>query len=108
MSKERLPKDQYFRLRYEQAVATGNTSKAAYYQSRLASLTEEASRPSISDQIDETLEKMGRSIVATPPSREALDSFAEANNGSSDYLLTQMAVQFGYVEALREIKALLS
>ena len=38
------------------------------------------------------IENLKRSIVATPETREKLDAFAKANNGSSDFLLTQMAV----------------
>jgi hypothetical protein len=35
-------------------------------------------------------------IVATPESREDLESFAKANHGSMDLLLMQMAIQYGY------------
>jgi len=45
-----------------------------------------------------------RSIVATPGNRERLDQFAQANNGANDVLLTQMAVQLGYITALKFIK----
>lgn len=45
-----------------------------------------------------------RSIVATPQDRTSLDIFAKANKGSSDAVLTQMAVQFGYIQALKFIK----
>ena len=45
-----------------------------------------------------------RSIVATPKDRTSLDIFAKANKGSSDAVLTQMAVQFGYITALKFIK----
>ena len=54
--------------------------------------------------IDEELTMFNKGIVATPQDRAALDSFAKANQGSSDVILTQMAVQFGYKEALRFIK----
>ena len=58
--------------------------------------------------IKETLEKelatFDRSIVATPQDRTLLDNFAKANQGSSDEILTQMAVQFGYIQALKFIK----
>ena len=49
------------------------------------------------------LNKLNRSIVATPNSRENLESFAKANQGSSDVLLTQMAIQFGYKLAMDNI-----
>ena len=45
-----------------------------------------------------------KSIVATPQDRTSLDIFAKANKGSSDAILTQMAVQFGYIQALKFIK----
>ncbi len=43
-------------------------------------------------------------IVATPESREDLESFAKANHGSMDLILMQMAIQFGYKMALENIK----
>jgi len=46
---------------------------------------------------------MNRGIVATPPSREYLESFADANNGSMDILLMQMGINFGYKMALENI-----
>jgi hypothetical protein len=42
-------------------------------------------------------------IVATPESRENLEAFAKANNGSMDLLLMQMAIQFGYKMALENV-----
>tara|TARA_R100000664_G_scaffold27775_1_gene38690 strand:+ start:961 stop:1179 length:219 start_codon:yes stop_codon:yes gene_type:complete len=54
--------------------------------------------------IDAELKKLNRSFVATPKNRETLESFAKANQGSSDIVLTQMAVQFGYEQALKFIK----
>jgi len=54
--------------------------------------------------IDLTLENLEKGLVATPTSRESLDAFAFANNGSNDYLLAQMAVQFGIKLALEVIK----
>ena len=53
--------------------------------------------------ISKELNKLNRSIVATPRSRENLESFAKANQGSSDVLLTQMAIQFGYKLAMDNI-----
>ncbi len=53
--------------------------------------------------ISKELNKLDRSIVATPRSRENLESFSNANNGSSDVLLTQMAIQFGYKLAMDNI-----
>ena len=54
--------------------------------------------------INQELTCFDRSIVATPKDRAALDAFAQANYGSNDVVLTQMAVQFGYNEALRFLK----
>ena len=58
--------------------------------------------------IDKELTTFDRSIVATPKDRAALDAFSKANQGSADIILTQMAVQFGYNEALRFLKQELS
>ena len=63
---------------------------------------------STAELIDKELTTFDRSIVATPKNRAALDAFAEANQGSADIVLTQMAVQFGYNEALKFIKQELS
>ena len=50
------------------------------------------------------LRRLQGGIVATPESREDLESFAKANHGSMDLLLMQMAIQFGYKIALENIK----
>jgi|TARA_B110000459_G_scaffold50227_1_gene56113 hypothetical protein len=63
---------------------------------------------STAELINKELTTFDRSIVATPKDRAALDAFAKANQGSADIILTQMAVQFGYNEALRFIKQELS
>ena len=63
---------------------------------------------STAELIDKELTCFDRSIVATPKDRAALDAFAKANQGSADIILTQMAVQFGFIEALRFIKQELS
>jgi len=63
---------------------------------------------STAELINKELTTFDRSIVATPKNRAALNAFAKANQGSADILLTQMAVQFGYTEALRFIKQELS
>ena len=54
--------------------------------------------------LEKELATFDRSIVATPQDRTSLDIFAKANKGSSDAILTQMAVQFGYIQALKFIK----
>ena len=58
----------------------------------------------IDEIIDKELKIFDRGIVATPKDRAFLDSFAQANNGSMDVVLTQMAVQLGYITALKFIK----
>ena len=62
----------------------------------------------INKLIEKELATFDRSIVATPQDRTSLDIFAKANKGSSDAVLTQMAVQFGYITALKFIKKELS
>jgi hypothetical protein len=43
---------------------------------------------------------LDKGIVATPDSLENLESFAKANNGSMDFLLMQMAINYGYKIAI--------
>ena len=58
----------------------------------------------VKDLIKEELKKVsGRSIIATPESREQLDNFAKGNKGSMDVVLTQMAVQYGFKIALENL-----
>jgi hypothetical protein len=57
----------------------------------------------IEEFIGKEIDSLDRSIVATPETRENLDSFAKANQGSMDMVLTQMAVQYGYKLALHNI-----
>jgi hypothetical protein len=47
---------------------------------------------------------LSRGIVATPNSREDLEAFAKANQGSMDILLMQMAMNFGYRLALENFQ----
>ena len=51
---------------------------------------------------------LDRGIVATPHTREDLESFANANQGSNDILLMQMAMQYGYKLALENLEIELS
>jgi len=53
---------------------------------------------------EEQFKMLSRGIVATPNSREDLESFAKANQGSMDILLMQMAINFGYKMALENVK----
>ncbi len=57
----------------------------------------------IQDYINKELSKMDRLLVATPSSRDNLDAFARANQGSMDVVLTQMAVNYGYKIAMENI-----
>ena len=57
----------------------------------------------IEEFIGKEIDSLDRSIVATPETRGNLDSFAKANQGSMDMVLTQMAVQYGYKLALQNV-----
>ena len=59
----------------------------------------------IEEYVGKEIDSLDRSIVATPETRENLDSFARANQGSMDMVLTQMAVQYGYKLALENVSA---
>jgi hypothetical protein len=47
---------------------------------------------------------LDRGLVATPKSREDLEYFAKANQGSMDIVLMQMAINFGYKIALENVQ----
>ena len=53
--------------------------------------------------IDNVLSKVERGLIAIP-TEEYLNAFAKANNGSNDFLLMQMAKNYGYKLALLNIK----
>lgn len=53
---------------------------------------------------EEQFKMLSRGIVATPNTREDLEAFAKANQGSMDMLLMQMAINFGYKIALENVK----
>lgn len=57
----------------------------------------------IEEYIEKEIKSLDRSIVATP-SKDYLESFATANNGSNDYLLMQLSIQYGYKLALENIR----
>jgi hypothetical protein len=52
--------------------------------------------------VDGRMNELDRGIVATPH-MEYLDAFAKANRGSNDFLLMQMAIQYGYKMAMEDI-----
>jgi hypothetical protein len=58
----------------------------------------------VQEFLDNKNKMLDRGIVATPHDREYLASFAEANHGSNDFLLMQMAMNFGYKIALEDLK----
>jgi hypothetical protein len=60
------------------------------------------------DYITQQIIMLDKSIVATPRTREDLESFAKANQGSSDMILMQMAMQYGYKLALENLEIELS
>jgi hypothetical protein len=53
------------------------------------------------------LKGLNRGFVATPVSREALEAFAKANQGSMDMVLMQMAIQYGATCAYENVQELL-
>ena len=58
--------------------------------------------------LKEQYKMLDRGIVATPDSREYLESFANANGGSADLILMQMAMNFGYKIALENVEETLN
>lgn len=53
------------------------------------------------------LKGLERSFIATPDSRETLEAFARANQGSMDLVLMQMAIQYGAKLALENVQDVL-
>jgi hypothetical protein len=62
----------------------------------------------INEFVASRMNELDRGIVATPTSRENLESFAKANQGSMDILLMQMAINFGYKMAMEDIAEIIS
>ena len=58
----------------------------------------------IKEFLDNKNKMLDRGIVATPGDRDRLELFANANNGSNDFLLMQMAINFGYKMALEDVE----
>ena len=61
----------------------------------------------IKEYIDKELKKLDRGLVATP-TEDYLDDFAKCNQGANDFLLMQLAKNYGYQLALLNIKDKLS
>tara|TARA_Y100000385_G_C12637848_1_gene444091 strand:- start:220 stop:441 length:222 start_codon:yes stop_codon:yes gene_type:complete len=57
----------------------------------------------IKDFVESELKMLDRGIVATP-NEDYLLQFTDANNGSNDYLLMQMAKNYGYKLALLNVE----
>ena len=57
----------------------------------------------VKDFVEHELNMLDRGIVATPK-EEVLDMFAQANHGTNDFLLMQMAKNYGYKIALLNMK----
>ena len=55
------------------------------------------------EYIDNELSKLDRGIVGTP-TQDYLEGFAQANGGSNDFLLMQMAKNYGYKLALLNVE----
>jgi len=62
----------------------------------------------VKDYIDSQIKVLDRGLVATPETRENLDAFAKSNQGSMDFLLTQMAVNYGYKIAMQNVLSTLN
>jgi len=57
----------------------------------------------IKEYINKEIKRLDKGLVATP-TEQYLNDFLNANNGSNDFLLMQMAKNFGYKLALLNIK----
>ena len=58
----------------------------------------------LKEYLDNELKRVERGLIATP-TEEYLDAFTKANNGSNDFLLMQMAKNYGYKLALEHVKS---
>lgn len=58
----------------------------------------------IKNYIEEQFKMLDRGFVATPADRDYLERFAQANGGSADFILMQMAINFGYKIALENLR----
>jgi hypothetical protein len=62
----------------------------------------------LKNYLQEQFKMLDRGIVATPNSREYLESFANSNGGSADLLLMQLAMNYGYKIALENVEEALN
>ena len=61
----------------------------------------------VKEFVETMLKGLERGIVATPESREQLEAFAKANNGSMDMVLMHMAIQYGMKIAFKGMQSVL-
>ena len=66
-------------------------------------MTKELKVSKIQQWLNDRQEMLDRGIVATP-TEKYLESFTEANNGSMDLLLVQLAKNYGYQLALDNLQ----
>ena len=60
-------------------------------------------RYTMEDFIAERTANLSKGIVATP-TEDYLEEFTKANNGSNDFLLMQMAKQYGYSLCMKHLR----
>ena len=83
-NKKRVPKAEYFRMRYQNAVENNLTEKAEYFKSRLISMgkwevVQDEDFPYISDGIEVKSDKIGgvtRHEITTKGSKESMVWFS--------------------------------
>jgi hypothetical protein len=63
----------------------------------------EFAKLNVTEYIDNQLKTLDRGFVATPATANVLEAFARANGGSMDIILMQMAIQYGYKQALENV-----
>ena len=66
-------------------------------------MTKELKVSKIQQWLNDQQKMLDRGIVSTP-TEKYLESFAEANNGSGDFLLMQLAKNYGYQLALDNLQ----
>ena len=62
----------------------------------------------VKEFVTSELKGLERGFVATPACRDNLEAFMHANNGSNDFLLMQMAIQYGAKVALENVALLIA
>ena len=62
----------------------------------------------VKEFVEVMLKGLDRSIIATPETRKDLEAFAKANNGSSDIVLMNMAIQYGMKIAFESVQSVMN